>query len=111
MSNSSVLLIQPEHILSLKLMCLECYVAIKGLVGKSLHQTLKLFRTSSHDIVDESDKNFSVKFELVYTVGIQRPLELSPQRWTVIQQLLNLVREYAPGIKKKFPRSIVVVQQ
>jgi len=110
-SEGGVLLIQPEHILSLKLMCLECYIADKRPVGESLLRTLELFRTSSRDIVDESDENFNVKFELVYTVGIQRPLELSPQRWTVIQQLLDLVRNYAPEIKKEFPRSIEVDQQ
>lgn len=108
MSEGGVLLIQPEHILSLKLMCLECYIANKEPVGTSLLQTLEFFRTSSRDIVDESDENFSVKFELVYTVGMQRPLEFSPQRWTVIQQLLDLVRIYAPGIKREFPRSIEV---
>ena len=111
MSDGGVLLVQPEHILSLKLMCLECYIADKIPVAECLLRTLELFKTSSRDIVDESDENFSVKFELVYTVGIQRPLELSPQRWTVIQQLLDLVRLYAPGIKKEFPRSIEVDQQ
>ena len=111
MSDGGVLLVQPEHILSLKLMCLECYIAENIPVAECLLRTLELFRTSSRDIVDESDENFSVKFELVYTVGIQRPLELSPQRWTVIQQLLNLVRHYAPGIKKELPRSIEVDQQ
>ena len=36
MSNGGVLLIQPKHILSLKLMCLGCYIANKELIGKSL---------------------------------------------------------------------------
>lgn len=111
MSEGGVLLVQPEHILSLRLMCLECYIADKESVGRSLLRTLELFRTASRDIVDESDENFSVKFELVYTMGIQRPLELSPQRWIVIQQLLDLVRTYAPDIKKEFPRSIEVDKQ
>lgn len=111
MSEGGVLLVQPEHILSLKLMCLECFIAGKEAVGRSLLRTLELFRTASRDIVDESDENFSVKFELVYTMGTQRPLELSPQRWTVIQQLLDLVRMYAPGVKEEFPRSIEVGEQ
>lgn len=111
MSEGGVLLVQPEHILSLKLMCLECFVAGKESVGRSLLRTLELFRTASRDIVDESDENFSVKFELVYTMGTQYPLELSPQRWIVIQQLLNLVRSYAPGVKRDFPRSIEVDEQ
>ena len=111
MSKGGVLLVQSEHILSLKLMCLECYIADKESIGKSLLQTLKLFRTASHNIVNESDGNFSVKFELVYTVGIQHLLEFSPQRWTVIQQLLSQVMAYAPDIKKEFPWSIEVDQQ
>lgn len=111
MSEGGVLLLQPEHILSLKLMCLVCFIAEKDEVARSLLKTLELFRTASWEIVDESDENFSVKFELVYTMGMQRPLELSPQRWIVIQQLLGLVRKYAPNVKEEFPRSIEVNEQ
>lgn len=111
MSEGGVLLVQPEHILSLKLMCLECFIAGKEAVGRSLLRTLDLFRTTSRDIVDESDENFSVKFELVYTMGAQCPLELSPQRWAVIQQLLDLVRMYAPDVKEEFPWSIEIDEQ
>lgn len=73
MSEGGVLLLQPEHILSLKLMCLVCFIAEKDEVARSLLKTLELFRTASWEIVDESDENFSVKFELVYTMGMQRP--------------------------------------
>lgn len=108
MAKGGVLLIQPEHILSLKLMCVECFITGKVEVGSSLLRTLEFFRTSSRDLVDESDENFSVKFELIYTMGVQRPLELSPQRWVIIQQVLGLIRMYAPAVKDVFPRSIEV---
>ena len=108
MENGGVLLVQPEHILSLKLMCLECFISGKTATGHSLLRTLEFFQTSSRDVVDESDENFSVKFELIYTMGVQRPLELSPERWVVIQQMLDLVRKYAPGVKQMFPQSIEV---
>lgn len=108
MAEGGVLLVQPEHILSLKLMCLECFISGQTMVGSSLLRTLEFFRTFSRDVVDESDENFSVKFELIYTIGVQRPLELSPERWIVIQQILDLVRRYAPGVKQMFPRSIEV---
>ncbi|KAJ9257552.1 hypothetical protein DTO195F2_5534 [Paecilomyces variotii] len=111
MEDGGVLLVQPEHILSLKLMCLECFVTGREAVGRCLLRTLELFRTSSRDVVDESDENFSVKFELIYTMGSQRALELSPQRWTLIQQLLGLVRRYAPALKSKFPQSIEIYEQ
>ncbi|KAL4812455.1 hypothetical protein BDW67DRAFT_193625 [Aspergillus spinulosporus] len=104
MKTGGVLLVQPEHILSLKLMCLECFVTGREEVGRCLLRIVELFHTSSRGVVDESDENFSVKFELIYTMGSQRALELSPQRWTLIQQLLGLVRRFAPDIKADFPQ-------
>ncbi|KAJ5117788.1 hypothetical protein N7448_011420 [Penicillium atrosanguineum] len=111
MSQGGVLLVQPEHILSLKLMSLECFIAGKCAVGRSLLRTLQFFQHNSRDIVDESDENFSVKFELIYTMGSQRPVELSPQRWIVVQELLQLVRDYAGRVHSEFPDSIEVSEQ
>lgn len=111
MSQGGVLLVQPEHILSLKLMSLECFIAGKRAVGRSLLRTLHFFQHNSQDIVDESDENFSVKFELIYTMGSQRPTELSPQRWIVLQELLHLVRYYASRVHAEFPDSIEVSDQ
>ncbi|OJK01293.1 hypothetical protein ASPACDRAFT_51200 [Aspergillus aculeatus ATCC 16872] len=108
MAEGGVLLVQPEHLLSLKLMCLECFITGREAVGVCLLRILDFFQTSSRDLVDESDENFSVKFELIYTMGTQRPLELSPQRWNLIQEMLGLVRRYAPVIKMQLPRSIEV---
>lgn len=108
MSQGGVLLVQPEHILSLKLMSLECLIAGKRAVGRSLLRTLHFFQHSSQDIVDESDANFSVKFELIYTMGCQCPTKFSPQRWTVLQELLHLVRYYARRVHAEFPDSIEV---
>ncbi|KAL2840210.1 hypothetical protein BJY01DRAFT_250125 [Aspergillus pseudoustus] len=110
-AEGGVLLVQPEHILSLKLMCLECFINGDDTTGNSLLRTLALFRDSSRDVVDESDENFSVKFELIYTLGSQQPLELSPQRWAIIQQLLDLVRRYAPAVKEMFPKAIEIDEQ
>ncbi|TVY87635.1 hypothetical protein LAWI1_G008611, partial [Lachnellula willkommii] len=110
MTLGGVLLVQPEHLLSFKLMGLECLISGKKAVGNSLLSTQHFFDSSSRDIVDESDENFSVKFELVYTMGMQRPIELSPERWTHIQQMLNLVKLFAPSIKEKLPLSIEVTE-
>lgn len=80
-------------------------------MGHSLLRTLNFFQKYSRDVVDESDENFNVKLELIYTMGSQRPVELSPQRWILIQQLLDLVRRYAPSVKEEFLQSIEVKQQ
>ncbi|KAL4796122.1 hypothetical protein BDV19DRAFT_388541 [Aspergillus venezuelensis] len=111
MADGGVLLVQPEHILSLKLMCLECFISKRSSVGQRLLRTLEIFQSSSRDVVDESDENFSAKFELIYTMGSQRALELSPQRWNLIQQLLDVVRRYVPAIKELCPQGIEVDEQ
>ena len=108
MEQGGVLLVQPEHILSLKLKCIESFISKNTEVGSSLLCTLRFFEAYSRDIVDESDENFNVKFELVYTVGVQRPIELSPQRWVLIQQVLDILRREAPKVRQEFPRSIEV---
>lgn len=111
MLQGGVLLIQPEQVLSLKLKCLECFIVGKHAAGHSLLKTLHFFQTCSRDVVDESDENFNVKLELIYTIGAECPVELSPHRWILIQQLLSLVRRYAPDVKKEFPRSIEVEEK
>ncbi|PLB53474.1 hypothetical protein P170DRAFT_473334 [Aspergillus steynii IBT 23096] len=111
MKQGGVLLVQPEHILSLKLMCIECFITEKVTVGQSLMRILQLFQKSSRDVVDESDENFNVKFELIYTMGTQSAIELSPQRWMLIHQLLGLVRTYASDVKEELPGSIQLDEQ
>jgi hypothetical protein len=117
MGNGGVLLVQPEHILSLQLMAPECYISGgREDVGRELMLTLDFLEQYARDIVDESDENFSVKFELVYTMGTQRPIEFGPDRWLVLQEVLDLVRVLAvaeelpldlecyPGAPGSFPR-------
>ncbi|KAJ6020464.1 hypothetical protein N7540_005968 [Penicillium herquei] len=108
MSQCGVLLIQPEHILSLKLMCLEFFIAGKLKVANSVLQILKFLREHSCDIVDESDENFNVKFELIYTMGAQSNLEFGPHRWQIIQELLGLVREFSMLVSSESPDSIEI---
>ncbi|OKL56628.1 hypothetical protein UA08_08214 [Talaromyces atroroseus] len=104
MKNRGVLLVQPEQILSLKLMCLESFRIEKDDVGEILLKTQALFNQYARDIVDESDENFSVKFELIYTNGQQRPVQFSPDRWMVIHQILDMVRDHLAAVKSEFPR-------
>ncbi|KAB5542462.1 hypothetical protein GE09DRAFT_1244749 [Coniochaeta sp. 2T2.1] len=68
-----VLLVQPKHLLSFKLMGIN-----------------RNFESISRDIVNENDENFSVKFELIYTIGSQAAVEMSPNRWILIQELIDM---------------------
>ncbi|KXT06191.1 hypothetical protein AC578_1431 [Pseudocercospora eumusae] len=110
-SEGGVLLVQPEHILSLQLMAPECYITGKESVGQSLMETQDFLDEYARDIVDESDENFSVRFELIYTMGMQRSIELSPDRWLLLQQVLDLVMQLAPALAQEFPLSLEVASK
>lgn len=108
MTSGGILLVQPEHILSFKLMAPECYISGKPEVGRSIMSTQDFLDRHARDIVDESDENFSTRFELIYTMGMQRSIELSPGRWFLLQQVLELVRKVAPEIASQLPNSIEI---
>ncbi|UKZ64307.1 uncharacterized protein TrAtP1_005526 [Trichoderma atroviride] len=108
MEEGGILLIQPEHLLSFQLMVLECAINGHVEIGHQLLETQRLFNESSRDIVDESDENFSVKFELIYTMGKQKPIEHTPDRWVVIQNVLSRFARICLQLKASFPESLDV---
>jgi hypothetical protein len=110
MRKRGILLVQPENVLSFKLMGIECLINGKDELAKSLLRTQDFFDSFSRDIVDEADENFSVKFELCYTMGTQKPVDLSPERWKITQGIFHWVKRYAPQISTELPNSIEVVQ-
>ncbi|KAH8125774.1 hypothetical protein LI328DRAFT_165631 [Trichoderma asperelloides] len=103
MKEGGILMVQPEHLLSFQLMGLECAINGRNEIARPLLTTQRLFNISSRDIVDESDENFSVKFELIYTIGKQRPIEHTPERWvlkTSFPESLDVDDRYP----ERFPR-------
>ncbi|KAE8316019.1 hypothetical protein BDV41DRAFT_562572 [Aspergillus transmontanensis] len=89
-------------------MALERMIARDFDVAHSLLKTLEFFREHSRDVVDESDEKFSAKFELVYTIGDQQPVQLSPERWLLAHEVLDLIRRYTEDVKTKFPHLVEV---
>ncbi|KAK2031664.1 hypothetical protein LX32DRAFT_584407 [Colletotrichum zoysiae] len=108
MESKGVLLVQPEHLLSFQLMGIETAILGRNEVSASLVRTKDFLDRVSRDIVDESDENFSVKFELVYTMGTQRPIEHSPDRWVCIHQVLDVLRKFLPEVQRSDPTSIEI---
>ncbi|KAI0551021.1 hypothetical protein F4679DRAFT_572663 [Xylaria curta] len=106
MQSGGILLTQPEHILSFMLMGIESCISGKSETSEALTKTLGFLDTYTRDIIDESDENFSVKFELLYTMGTQRPIQYSPQRWICIQYVLEIFSKVAHQAKDRFPSSI-----
>ena len=103
-----VLLLQPEHILSLKLMAIDRVIAGED-VGPDLVSLVDFMNNTTRDVVDESDENFSVKFELVYTQGLQQPVDQSPFRWTCVQDLLGVLRRIIFSMKEELFDAIEVI--
>ncbi|KAH6611796.1 hypothetical protein C7974DRAFT_445634 [Boeremia exigua] len=75
-SKGGVWLAQPEHLLSLQLKELELTLSSCLAVAESLGDTREFLDNFSRDVVDESDENFSVKFELVAEVKFEFPHSL-----------------------------------
>lgn len=109
-SKGGVLLMQPDQILSLYLMMLDYHRRedMDNEQGRLLRGFERRFSNMARDIVDESDENFSPKFELVYTIDEQQSIEFSPNRWLTIQSLLGLVARFSDQVKADFPKAIVV---
>ncbi|KAI6562298.1 hypothetical protein MCOR09_007841 [Pyricularia oryzae] len=111
MRKDGILLVQPEQIFSFKLMGLECLINGKESIGRTLLEGQQFFDENSCDIVDESDENFSVKFELVYTMETQRPIDYSPGRWRLVQDVMDVVRDVAPSVAQEVPASLEIHNQ
>ncbi|KAI9896164.1 hypothetical protein N3K66_008336 [Trichothecium roseum] len=106
MREGGVLLVQPEHILSFKLMAIERANAHQDDVSSLLFRSQEFLDRSSRDIVDESDENFDVKLELVYPIGTQRPIDHSPARWDCIQGVLGIFKDCLPRLEQHYPGSL-----
>ncbi|KAF2216080.1 hypothetical protein CERZMDRAFT_34270 [Cercospora zeae-maydis SCOH1-5] len=98
MREGGILLVQPEHLLSFKLTSTENYIGGNEDAGETFLRTQDFFDQESRDIIDESDENLSVKFELVYTMGLPGPIEGHSDRWSIVHQILGLVQKYAVTI-------------
>ncbi|KAH7882707.1 hypothetical protein F5I97DRAFT_1931318 [Phlebopus sp. FC_14] len=98
-----VLVAQPDHILSLKLMSVEKQLDHSDDIAGLLLQSQRWLHSHARDILDESDEILHVRYQLVYTIGRQKHLDGFPERWTTTQQILNLLRKHVSSLYKLFP--------
>ena len=75
-------------------------------LSAALANILHFWRTESRDIIDECDEIFSPKYEVVYPIGQQRLVQFSPDRWTIVQEMLGLINKYAAEAKTELPMSM-----
>ncbi|KAI5999357.1 hypothetical protein F5J12DRAFT_276044 [Pisolithus orientalis] len=106
MRERSILVVQPEHILSFKLLSVEKQLGGTKKIAKQLLKTQRWLHSHARDILDESDEILHVRNQLIYAIGSQRPLEGSPTRWSTTQQVLHLVKKHAPMLHADFPLGV-----
>ena len=109
-----ILVVQPEHVLSLKLTSVEkqlpkCPSGDDNGDQASRDAFLELQRwvqSCSRDILDEVDEVLHPRFQQSYAIGRQQHMEGYPDRWTITQQILRLVRKHALSLSHDLPDAI-----
>ena len=66
----------------------------------------KWLHSHARDILDESDEILHARFQLVYSIGPQQHMDGYPDRWTITQQVLRLVKKHAYSLARYSPDSI-----
>jgi hypothetical protein len=112
-AEGGVLVVQPEHILSQKLMHIDFLLMSDGNAEKySVAHELKVLQDwvtkVSRDVLDESDELLHVRYQLVYTAGEQMPVDDHPNRWTTIQQAFSRLQVHAVKLHAKYPKMIAI---
>ncbi|THU87150.1 hypothetical protein K435DRAFT_867564 [Dendrothele bispora CBS 962.96] len=107
MTEGGILVIQPEHILSFRLMGLECLLTDpSSKVSQELLSSHHWLCRRARDILDESDELLHSRYQLIYTMGKQRLLENHPNRWVMIQDVFSLLLHHAKAVREKYPQSL-----
>ena len=107
--DGGVLVVQPEHLLSQKLMCIDNLLRSDDdsehlSIARELKALQGWLAKISRDILDESDELLYVRYQLVYTAGEQMPVEDHPNRWSTTQQVFSRLRAHATQIHANFPK-------
>ena len=107
--DGGILVVQPEHLLSQKLMCIDTLLTSDSDSEKlSIAHELKALQgwlaKVSRDVLDEGDEILHVRYQLVYTAGEQMPVEDHPNRWSTTQQVFSRLRAHAAQLHASFPK-------
>jgi hypothetical protein len=109
-----VLVAQPKHVLSFQLMVIDRTLS-SGSRLNDLAEDLQKLQTwlisASRDVLDESDELLHVRYQLIYTMDEQRPLDNGPDRWTITQNVFDLVRRHASQLRDVFPDEVELLNR
>lgn len=106
-----VLVVQPEHILSQKLMRLNYLLTSRDTreklsIANDLGVLVDWVAKVSRDVLDESDEILHVRYQLVYTTGEQMPVDDHPSRWVTIQEVFSRLKVHAMRLRSTYPKTL-----
>ena len=113
-AEGGILVVQPEHLLSQKLMHVDFLLTSSHGSGEKRSVAYELgvlqdwVTKSSRDVLDESDELLHVRYQLVYSTGEQAPVDDHPNRWTTIQQVFGRLQVHAAKLRATFPKMITI---
>lgn len=98
-----VLVTQPEHILSFKLMRIDRLLKSDSAASTATLQVIhRWLSMHARDILDESDEILHIRYQLIYTSGDQKLLDDSPDRWIIMQQALDRIPRHFTALGAQF---------
>lgn len=109
-----VLVAQPKHILSFQLKVIDRMLSSGPRldnVAQELQKVQTLLASTSRDVLDESDELLHVRYQLIYTMDGQHPLDNGPDRWTITQNVFDLVRRRAIQLHNEFPEEVELLNR
>ena len=103
---AGLLLCLPEHQLSFMLSSFQRLVDKKVSEGSYMVNVQSWLTSRARDIIDESDYTLAVRTQLVYPSGNQVTVDGHPERWLMVEKILEAVRCQLHDLKLHFPSSI-----
>ena len=99
-----VLVVQPDHILSLKLIHIDVLLRDDVMGDIRVGDMQEWVANVSRDVLDESDEVLHPRYQLVYSVGEQIPVDDYPNRWITIQHVFSRLQAHSVKLQATFPK-------
>ncbi|KAL9623914.1 MAG: hypothetical protein Q9160_001906 [Pyrenula sp. 1 TL-2023] len=108
-ARGDIMLVQPEHMLSFKLMALDRLYSGQLRLAELMLGLWSWLRGHCRNLLDESDELLSPNFELVYTIGNQRLVSGQPDRWIIAQRVLSLIEKNITNVQQQHPLGVELI--
>lgn len=102
MKTGGVVMTLPEHQLSFQLKIYETARKCNVELSKLLLNTFEWLNKHVRSVMDESDAILQPKYQLVYTIGEELPLDGANLRWTILQDLLKCIPQHMLELWQKY---------